>query len=360
MEPRHVFVDFAVANERELNRCGYWLCSRPEYMDHLLQHMGLVHWAGLLNNPSPRALTLLQANHDKLDLGRIARGACTAWSTELLLAQDTNPELQMRVLSHAHSARALERLRENPGSINWQSLSSNPASGAVDMLLANQQKIEWPHLSSNSNPRAIALLQAHPERICWMSLARNQAPEAGEMLSKNPSNVWWGTVSQNTSPWAIALLTANLDKVVWSVVEFDGTPAMCRLYELGSPSRGHWYSVCKTLRSEDFALIEGTERLNWYALTFNPADRALDLLEANPDKIYWPYLCRNSSPRALRLLEANHRIDYHWQEMAMCSALFRLDYATMREQMAPLREELLRSRMHPSRLYEAEHHWLLF
>jgi hypothetical protein len=40
--------------------------------------------------------------------------------------------------------------------------------------------------------------------------------------------------------------------------------------------------------------------------------------------------------------------------------LFAHDFAAMRANMAPLRNELLRRCMHPSRLYQARHHWLLF
>jgi hypothetical protein len=40
--------------------------------------------------------------------------------------------------------------------------------------------------------------------------------------------------------------------------------------------------------------------------------------------------------------------------------LCRIDYAKMRREMAPIRDELLHNRMHPSRLYHAEHDWLLF
>ena len=43
------------------------------------------------------------------------------------------------------------------------------------------------------------------------------------------------------------------------------------------------------------------KNLDWMGLTRNP--NAIDLLEANPDKIDWYWLSRN--PNAIHLLEAN-------------------------------------------------------
>jgi hypothetical protein len=39
--------------------------------------------------------------------------------------------------------------------------------------------------------------------------------------------------------------------------------------------------------------------------------------------------------------------------------LFAYDFAAMRANMRPLREELLYNRMHPDRLFQARHHWLI-
>jgi hypothetical protein len=96
---------------------------------------------------------------------------------------------------------------------------------------------------------------------------------------------------------------------------------------------------------------------NWSLLSTNP--NAVSLLLAHPEKIHYRALCTNPSPQIIPLLRAN--LDkVHWEFLSSNPAIFALDCAKMREQMTPLREELLRHRMHPSRLYQAEHDWLLF
>jgi len=56
--------------------------------------------------------------------------------------------------------------------------------------------------------------------------------------------------------------------------------------------------------------------LNWYMLCTNPADWALDLIEANPNMIDWYCLARNTNQRAIALLKANlDKFDHDCWEM---------------------------------------------
>lgn len=53
----------------------------------------------------------------------------------------------------------------------------------------------------------------------------------------------------------------------------------------------------------------------WHQLCGNSADWALDLLEANPDRIDMGALSCNANPRAIALLEAN-LIEIHWHNLS--------------------------------------------
>ncbi len=60
----------------------------------------------------------------------------------------------------------------------------------------------------------------------------------------------------------------------------------------GNPAAGH-------------ILKRNVDRIDWWMLSKNPCDDALDLLEANMDLVDWGQFSRNTNPRAIRILAAN-------------------------------------------------------
>jgi hypothetical protein len=72
--------------------------------------------------------------------------------------------------------------------------------------------------------------------------------------------------------------------------------------------------ICSNVMAMD---IIDPSNINWKSLSENPADWALDLLEANRDMIYWYGLCRNTNKRAIKLLleEGIEKLDYDDWEM---------------------------------------------
>lgn len=77
----------------------------------------------------------------------------------------------------------------------------------------------------------------------------------------------------------------------------------------GKPLRG----LSQNTRAVPF-LAKHPELIVWEALSENP--EALDILEANPDKISFSHLSRNPNPRAFELLKANpSKID--WSAMSL-------------------------------------------
>jgi hypothetical protein len=180
--------------------------------------------------------------------------------------------------------------------VNRVALCANPTRAAMNML--ELRKLKFSHWRNLSrNPAAIHLLEANPRSIHWKELSRN--PAAIHLLEANPSKIHWPFLSAN--PHAVHMLLAR------------------------------------------------PERIDWQQLSSNTSPRIRDLLRQHPEKIDWPTLSLNPiifepDPAATRL----------------AAVMPTVDYAAMRLAGAPFREELMRHCMHPSRLHQAQHHWLLF
>jgi hypothetical protein len=213
--------------------------------------------------------------------------------------------------SPAPDARAI--LAANPDKINWSQLSKNPSHWALDMLAANSHQIDRRNLYSNAAaPAALALMQQLKWEINWTRLTQHASIGLAAFHTSTHWITRWTGLSWNTSPDAVALLLANQDKIYWQ------------------------------------------------GLSANPAPDAVAHLQKHPNEIHWRWLCRhNSSPEALRMLEAAPE-HIEWWYLTDNPGIFELDYAAMRAQMAPLKKDLLRHCMHPTRIWQAEHHWLLF
>jgi hypothetical protein len=212
--------------------------------------------------------------------------------------------------------------------INWGTLSSNPSPDAMALLRAHPEKIYWYNFSRNPCSEAVAMLQANPDKIVWHQLCRNTHPDALAMLALNPRYIDWEWLSFN--PAATALIQAN-----FSMVDRD--------FLCGNPTNPIWplLQIC------------------WQILSMNPSPKAMQALQANPERICWHGLSRNPSPQAIAMLEANpDNID--WEHLSENPGIFEMDYPTMRTQMTPLRDELLRHAMHPRNLNKARYDWLLF
>jgi hypothetical protein len=72
-------------------------------------------------------------------------------------------------LSENPSARALTLLEKNLDKICWPYLSLNPS--ALTLLEKNKDKIYWTYLSAN--PSALTLLEKNQDKINWYGLSQN-------------------------------------------------------------------------------------------------------------------------------------------------------------------------------------------
>jgi len=213
-------------------------------------------------------------------------------------------------------------------------LSANVSAEAGAILAAHPALISWGIMSANPAPHAIRLLEAHPEKINWSLLSHNSSPTAVKWLLADPYKICVNGLCQNRSPTIIQLLlTHQPNHDNWSGMSCN--PAAMPIIT-AFPNYIHWSGIC-----------------------CNPSDEAMAMLSANLEEINWARLSSNSSPYAIALLLANPD-KIIWQNMASNPRIFELDYPKMEAQMAPLRADLLRNRMHPRYLHKAQHDWLLF
>jgi hypothetical protein len=88
------------------------------------------------------------------------------------------------------------------------------------------------------------------------------------------------------------------------------------------------------------------KKIDWYGLSGNPNPNAIHLLEKNSDKIDWNILSTN--PAAIHLLEENSD-KICWFNLSGNTNIFELDRNALHCRMNILREDLVRSALHPKR-----------
>jgi hypothetical protein len=87
-------------------------------------------------------------------------------------------------------------------------------------------------------------------------------------------------------------------------------------------------------------LLEANQdKICWSTLSTNPA--AINLLQKHPDKICWSWLCKN--PAALNLLSKNQD-KIEWGILSYNPGIYEYDYTQMTR---PFKEELLAVIYHP-------------
>lgn len=116
----------------------------------------------------------------------------------------------------------------------------------------------------------------------------------------------WNALSRNTSPVAIQLIQDNifkLDSNCWCILSFN--PSAIELLE-ANPDKIYWEGLSQNPNAINL-LEANLDKVNWNTLSRNP--NAIHILEANLDKVNWDMLSDN--PNAIHLLEANMD-KIHW------------------------------------------------
>jgi hypothetical protein len=241
----------------------------------------------------------------------------------------------------------------DPSTWTWYHFSRNASPFAVELFEHNLSLLDIGQLCRNESPLVMPLLlECMLVDICWVNLSDNPAPHALVILAFQSSYIEWMNLSRN--PGAMELLRANPGKVNWEMLSTNPSPDA---HALLMAQMGRWDAATEGLLWSHLSsnpapwamtmLVSNLEAVDWFALSTNPAPEAIRLLAANPDKIRWELLSSNAG--AMALLEANQE-KIVWEELAHNPAIFVLDYVRMRDEMRPLREELLRAAMHPRRV----------
>jgi hypothetical protein len=213
---------------------------------------------------------------------------------------------------------------------NWGWISANPHPDAMRLLRANKDKINWNQLSHNPSPEAIGWLRANPDQISWWNLSQNSSEAAVELLADFPDNIQMQVFFLNTAPSSAALFGNKNDDGFMASVHAPYAKGLERMHALYS----------------------------WYVASASSAPHAIAAMQANPGRAYWPNLSANRNPDAFALLITQP--DWiRWEMLSRNPVIYELDYAAMRRQMAPLREELLRNRMHPRHVHKLRTDWQL-
>lgn len=233
---------------------------------------------------------LFYANKDRINYEFLIKNT-SVWAMDIfrdLFEKDASTiPIYMHGLCSNNSHSAIHLLEtyvdvEITPNIHWPSLSANPF--AMHILENNLENVDWHNLCTNPHPKAIQLLENNPDKICIALLASNSNPAAKHLLNTSslhtsgPNNrLYWSFLSNNPNPFAIDLLKQHPKRINWELLSRN---------------------------SGAMELLEANlDKVKWAHLAYNPNSSAIELLKANPSRIYWYGLSTNSF--AIELLEAN-------------------------------------------------------
>jgi len=159
-------------------------------------------------------------------------------------------------------------------------------------------KVDWEYLSMN--PNAIELLRANPSKIDWRALSKN--PNAFELLQE-----------RHDYEKSLGLEEYNklLNRINW--VYLSANSGAVELLE-ANRDKIYWGSLSanagafKIIKSE-YESDPNSNRINWEGLSSNTNTKAIGLFEDNLDKIHWGNLCQNTNKKAIQLLKLRYKIN---------------------------------------------------
>ena len=156
--------------------------------------------------------------------------------------------------------------------IDWYKLSKNNNDFAVDYLLKNKHKIKFDNFSLNTNDRAVDYLLTNTHKINYTNFSINSNDKAVNHIIQNFSK----QISNDKSKILSCTCSLNINPIMINFLNNH------KLY------------------------------IDWYFLSSNSSDKALDILLNNKEKIVWHQLSKNTNKRAIELLQTNlNKIDWH-------------------------------------------------
>jgi hypothetical protein len=318
MRPCHKFVDFVLENNTTV-RVGWELLSaHEEVIDALIAHPEFIDWNTIWSNPAPKAVALFERNWSKLNAAYLSANPNDD-ALRLLLTREPD-RIDWYELSRNPCHTALRHLRANPQHILWGALSSNVGANAGALLRSNLSCLDWGVLSRNGSPAAMALLKEYPENIHWRNLScYNPSEEAMELLHQH-----------HTERFSLDWVSANRSVYAQRYADSHKTPSF---------TRSHYTPNLNTYR------MEGIKFNPWPGFARKHRSvRTSCVTDSCAIQLWNEFVVRLYPRNSLKLQE--------WIACATAkdTCMAAVDYAAMREQMRPMREDLYRYVMHPSRI----------
>ena len=221
--------------------------------------------------------------------------------------------------------------------IDWAEMSRNPSPGAVALLKKNPTNIHFSMLCLNTNPDAIDMLdpkagkEMHENCECcfrlnqaainWRMLSLNSSPKAVSMIVdaiasdiNHPLRYNVRGLVVNPNPRAGELLADYLREKKWS----------------SNRSKQKFYkcSIRCLCASESSAVMDIVAELpdnliDWVALSLNSCDKAIEILQANPERINWHAMAKNPATKAFAMFLEHFDIEIQTNRLPgyLCEAL---------------------------------------
>ena len=242
---------------------------------------------------------------------------------------------------------SLDYLEEQNIYVEWSILSANP--GAIKYLQKDPTLLHKGIWFKNTNPAVIPLIE-NSEYINnpWIQEQLLENPNALHLIDHKfiRNNLY--KLCKNTNPLAIDLIEYYIDENVsdniWDMIGKNSSASKLIHKYLHKMS---WKCLSENPSVIDILLLN-PHHINWATFSKNTHPLAIQHLRKNLDKVDWVYL--NMNPAAIEILKENQdKINGYW--ISCNPAIFEYDYLKMaKEKMDILRDELLSSSLHPSRI----------
>lgn len=307
------------------------LSKNPLATEHFEKYPKQINWNGMSENPSPKAIALLEQNLDKVNW----RGLCK------------NPSLE-----------AMRFLAKHPGKIDWDIIHDHPL--LIDLLEMLEKKLGPTKFSELSyykfkwykiwkHPDVFRLVGTEVVTSCFKKVQKGTEvvfKKSKQFIIKHPYKINWKSLSENPSPTALNMLNKNMDKIDFEGLFHNTNPAsfgiLSKFLEIGinrnKYDRTNEKKIAKACQHPEVVRLLGgivntlTWR-NWKILSANP--HAIPLLEANPRKINWSEIYKN--PNAGPIIEkyetypykesdfraAYHDLPFHSADYNVCKMILR-------------------------------------
>jgi hypothetical protein len=169
------------------------------------------------------------------------------------------------------------------------------------MLKFLSENVSSKSITKNPTTEAIDFLWKNPQHIDWDLICYNKGPTIGTLLDMYKISIQWGALSTNES--AGNFLSTNFKNINWFFLSCNPSDKALDILE-DYPEHISYLSLSGNTNPRAIKLLRNNlHKINWVALSSNPS--AMSLLREHQDQIYWSELASNPNPEAFQLMEEN-------------------------------------------------------